>query len=102
MHTKLRVLKSLADRNPSVISSSLTDNSALPNWLGLESMQLLESLLKKLEKPKPVVQKKVTEPPPLATEDDLPEEDVWDKEDVDDIQGSFLKVENIFYTILFK
>ena len=88
MHTKLRVLKSLADRNPSLISSSFTGNSALPNWLGLENMQHLESLLKKLEKPKPVIQKKVTEPPPLPTEDDLPEEDVWDKEDVDDIQGN--------------
>ena len=91
MHAKLRALMANR-REESFLPSSMTGDSVLPNWLGLESMQLLEGLIKKLEKKQPVVQKQVTQPPPDINEKNLPEEDVWDKEDVDDIQGNLFKI----------
>lgn len=96
-HTKLRVLKALINQNSSFLPPSMTGNSVLPHWLGLESVQLLEGLLKKLEKKQAVVQKQVTQPPPDIVEDNVPEEDVWDKEDVDDIQGILKTINNFTF-----
>ena len=81
VHTKLRALK--ADQTRSAFTSS----SVLPFWLGLEDVKLLERLAHKLNKRKFVIQQKLSEPPSEKEEEDLPEEDVWDKEDVDAIQG---------------
>ena len=96
MHAKLRALMANR-REESFLPSSMTGDSVLPNWLGLESMQLLEGLIKKLEKKQPVVQKQVTQPPPDINEENLPEEDVWDKEDVDNIQGILKTIKKLFF-----
>lgn len=67
-------------------TSTISNNSALTHWLGVESIQTLKETLRglKINMPK-------TKKPPVAIENvskdpELNEEE-WDKEDVDAIQG---------------
>lgn len=65
-------------------------NSAFPSWLGLESIKILIEVLGSLKKIVPVLKKPTVHTAArLALDDAEPvDEDEWDKEDVDEIQGN--------------
>lgn len=66
-------------------------NSAFPSWLGLESIKIMKEVFESLKKISPSVLKKPTvhTAAELAPDDEGPvEEEEWDKEDVDEIQGN--------------
>lgn len=67
-------------------------NSVFPQWLGVESIQTLKEILRAFKKNMPKTQK-----PPVAAElvsndEELINEEVWDKEDIDEIQGKIANV----------
>ena len=64
-----------------------SQNSVLPQWLGVESIKTLRDILKAIKKNMP---KKQMTPPvseQVAYDEEFPNEEEWDREDIDEIQG---------------
>ncbi len=80
-------LKVLSQREyPKVRAMHTTSNSTLTQWLGVQSIQTLKETLRALEKIMSKTKKPSDAIEKVSKDEELNEE-VWDKEDVDEIQG---------------
>ncbi len=84
------VLKQNDYRRIQALKTNTTSESVLPYWLGLNSITILRQVIWTLKdnflKSKKLPSKADIEP--TLNEDDLPEEEEWDKEDVEEIEGN--------------
>ena len=78
-----------------VMRSKSNSPSVLPHWLGVESIQILRDIVWTVKNNLPKSQK----PPskiytkPDSNDDESGNEEEWDKEDVEEIQGNFKQLE---------
>ena len=90
-------LFSLGVLSQSVYSKFLTmrakssNPSVFPHWLGLESIQTLRDIVWALKKhlPKPQKLPLKVSAEAVLDDDEFRDEEEWDKEDVEEIQGKF-------------
>ena len=83
MYDELRSMRPAASARKYTIET----DSVLPFWLGLESIQILNGVLSIFRVTKPVVEEATK---PTYVEDGPLEEDQWDREDVDEIEGKIV------------
>lgn len=71
-------------------------DSVLPHWLGLNSEQTINGLISALEKGDGRSKKPGAAAAPEPLNEPLSDDDEWDQEDIDEIQGKHLKLLETF------
>lgn len=85
MYDEIRAMRAAALANKFTIET----DSVLPYWLGLDSIKILNGVLAIFRKIIPNVEEAAK--PTYVEDEPLMEEEEWDREDVEEIEGTYIK-----------